>query len=226
MAALLQLCRACRSYRTHAGAVAALVDIDLTIAAGQSWAVMGASGSGKSTLLNILGALDRLDSGSYELDGVPLTRLDDDALSDLRLRRFGFIFQSFHLIAQLDVLENIALPLFYRQTAPDLARQRACQLADQVGLADRLHHRPAQLSGGQQQRVAIARALANDPAVILADEPTGNLDSATGEQIMDLLLALPPQGKALIMVTHNEALARHCSHRLWLKDGRVARLES
>ncbi|SDE09628.1 ABC transporter ATP-binding protein [Desulfuromonas thiophila] len=226
MTALLQLRHACRSYRTHAGAVAALVDIDLTIAAGQSWAVMGASGSGKSTLLNILGALDRLDSGSYELDGVPLTRLDDDALSDLRLRRFGFIFQSFHLIAQLDVLENIALPLFYRQTAPDLARQRAHQLADQVGLADRLHHRPAQLSGGQQQRVAIARALANDPAVILADEPTGNLDSATGEQIMDLLLALPPQGKALIMVTHNDALARHCSHRLWLKDGRVARLES
>ncbi|MBN2644395.1 MAG: ABC transporter ATP-binding protein [Desulfuromonadaceae bacterium] len=219
---LIQLRQARRVYHRGAHVVDALAGVDLTIQAGESWSIMGASGSGKSTLLNVLGCLDRLDSGDYCLDGQSLAALDDDGLSAVRLQRFGFIFQSFHLVPQLNVLENIELPLFYARVEPEQARRRAQDLARLVGLAERCSHRPSQLSGGQQQRVAIARALANDPPIVLADEPTGNLDSHTGDQIMDLLFDLAAQGKTLLMVTHNEALAARCRCRLTLHDGQIA----
>lgn len=222
---VVELQQASRSYRVGEEPVLALDRVDLTIPAATSWAILGASGSGKSTLLNILGCLERLSSGRYLLRGQDVNDLEDNALSLLRLKSFGFIFQSFHLIPQLTVVENIELPLFYAQWDATLARQRATQLAQQVGLEDRLLHRPTQLSGGQQQRVAIARALANDAPLILADEPTGNLDSATGDQIMQLLLRLPEQGKTLIMVTHDRQLAADVQHRLFLHDGRVLRIE-
>jgi putative ABC transport system ATP-binding protein len=186
---------------------------------------MGSSGSGKSTLLNLLGCLDRPTSGRYFLRGRDISLLDDNALSEIRLRHLGFIFQSFNLIPQLTVLENIELPLFYLGTEAEKSRHRARVLADQVGLTTRLDHRPPELSGGQQQRVAIARALANDPEILLADEPTGNLDSATGEQIMRLLQELSGYGKTIVMVTHEKDIAEYSDHRLYLRDGRIDRLE-
>ena len=205
--------------------VHALAGVDWSAAKGAFWAIMGPSGSGKSTLLNILGCLDRPTGGRYVLDGHEVSRLDDDALSEQRLRRLGFIFQSFNLIAQLTVRENIELPLYYLGWGPEESAERAAALADRVGLGDRLDHRPNELSGGQQQRVAIARALANDPAILLADEPTGNLDSATGTQIMELLLDLHGQGKTIIVVTHEPDIAGYATHQLHMKDGLIERLE-
>ncbi len=186
---------------------------------------MGPSGSGKSSMLNLLGCLDRPTSGTYLLRGQDVSRLPDNDLSELRLRHLGFIFQSFHLIQQLTVRENIELPLYYLGWEPEVAAERARLLADQVGLGDRLEHRPNELSGGQQQRVAIARALANDPPILMADEPTGNLDSATGEQIMTLIARLNAEGKTVIMVTHEAEIAAHASHRMHMRDGRVERIE-
>jgi len=186
---------------------------------------MGPSGSGKSTLLNLIGCLDRPTYGRCLVDGRDLKQLNDDALSDLRLRRLGFIFQSFNLIPQLTVEENIALPLYYLEWDNHASRQRAAELADLVGLGDRLHHRPPELSGGQQQRVAIARALANDPPILLADEPTGNLDPATGEQIMALLQRLNHEGRTIAMVTHEHNVAAIARHRLHMLDGQVDRIE-
>lgn len=212
-------------YRTEAVEVRALQDITLTLGRGDFWAIMGPSGSGKSTLLNLLGLLDRPTEGSYRFQGVPVATLDDDARSDLRLRRLGFVFQSFHLIPQLTVQENIELPLYYQGLPPDVCAARAKALATRLGLAERLHHRPSQLSGGQCQRVAIARALANDPAVILADEPTGNLDSATGRQIMEMLADLNREGRTIIMVTHEADVAAYARDRLHLRDGRIDRIE-
>jgi putative ABC transport system ATP-binding protein len=212
-------------YRMGNEDVHALDGITIPIARGSFWAVMGSSGSGKSTLLNLLGCLDRPTSGRYSLRGRDISLLDDDALSEIRLRHLGFIFQSFNLIPQLTVLENIELPLFYLGTGVEKSRQRSRALADQVGLATRLDHRPPELSGGQQQRVAIARALANDPEILLADEPTGNLDSATGEQIMRLLQELSAQGKTIVMVTHEVDIAAYSDHRLYLRDGRIDHLE-
>mgnify|MGYP001029483716 CR=1 FL=1 len=209
-----------RVYRMGAGDVRALDGLDLTIERGTFWAVMGSSGSGKSTLLNLLGCLDRPTSGRYLLEGEDVSALDDNALSDRRLRHMGFVFQSFNLVPQLTVLENIELPLFYLGVPAAASAARARELARTVGLEGRGSHRPAQLSGGQCQRVAIARALANDPSVILADEPTGNLDSQTGEQIMDLLGALNRKGKTLIMVTHEEEVAAAAPYRLRLRDGK------
>jgi putative ABC transport system ATP-binding protein len=212
-------------YRMGNEDVHALAGITIPIVRGSFWAVMGSSGSGKSTLLNLLGCLDRPTAGRYFLRGRDISLLDDNALSEIRLRHLGFIFQSFNLIPQLTVLENIELPLFYLGTRAEKSRRRARELADQVGLATRLDHRPAELSGGQQQRVAIARALANDPEILLADEPTGNLDSATGEQIMHLLQKLSGQGKTIVMVTHEDDIAAYGDHRLHLRDGRIDRLE-
>jgi len=205
--------------------VRAMVSVSVEIERGSFWAIMGASGSGKSTMLNILGCLDRPTCGHYLLEAQDVGRLDDDALSELRLRHLGFIFQSFNLIPQLTVRENIELPLYYLGWESGPSGERAGELADRVGLADRLEHRPAQLSGGQQQRVAIARALANDPPVLLADEPTGNLDSATGAQILDLLTQLNAAGKTIIMVTHETDIAAHATHRLQMRDGRIDRIE-
>jgi putative ABC transport system ATP-binding protein len=206
-------------------AVHALAGVSIDFNAGSYWAIMGPSGSGKSTMLNLLGCLDRPTSGRYQLAGRNVAELDDDALSELRLCELGFVFQSFNLIPQLTVRENIELPLYYLGQDNDEGKQRAAELAGRVGLAERLNHRPAELSGGQQQRVAIARALVNDPNVLLADEPTGNLDSATGDQIMDLLQQLHEQGKTIIMVTHEPEIAQHATHRLHMKDGCIDRIE-
>jgi putative ABC transport system ATP-binding protein len=205
--------------------VRALNGVTFAIQRGAFWAVMGPSGSGKSTLLNLLGCLDRPTEGTYLLNGIDVSRLRDTDLSDIRLKHLGFIFQSFNLIPQLTVEENIALPLYYLGWDAHSSSRRARELAGRVGLADRLHHRPRELSGGQQQRVAIARSLVNDPVLLLADEPTGNLDTATGEDIMRLLGELNRQGKTIIMVTHEAAVAAHAGHQLHMRDGLIERLE-
>jgi len=197
----------------------ALAGVTVSFKRGSFWAIMGPSGSGKSTMMNILGCLDRLTSGQYLLEGRDVSRLDDDSLSELRLRHLGFVFQSFNLIPQLTVQRNIELPLYYLGWDSARSAQRAEELAEEVGLADRLRHRPAELSGGEMQRVAIARALANDPQIIFADEPTGNLDSATGEQILEVLSKLNKQGKTIIMVTHESNLAAYASSKLHMRDG-------
>ena len=211
-----------KTYEMGDQCVHALDGVDVDFGTGEFWAIMGASGSGKSTLLNVLGCLDRPTSGQYLLDGRDVSRLDDDALSDIRLRYLGFVFQSFHLIPQLTVAENIALPLYYLGVSADKSRVRAEALAARVGLSERLSHRPSELSGGQQQRVAIARALANDPVLLLADEPTGNLDSAMSAEIMRLLTELHDEGKTIVMVTHEPDIAAYAQHRLVMRDGRVA----
>jgi putative ABC transport system ATP-binding protein len=205
--------------------VHALTDFSLTFEQGSFWAILGTSGSGKSTLLNLLGCLDRPTSGRYLLRGRDVSTLNDDDLSEIRLRNIGFIFQSFNLIPQSTVEENIQLPLYYLGIDPAESRSRAGELAAMVGLESRLHHRPMQLSGGQQQRVAIARSLANEPGLLLADEPTGNLDSQTSAEIMRLLCTLNKQGKTIIMVTHEPDIAAFAHKRLYMKDGALERLE-
>ncbi len=205
--------------------VNALAGISLSFSAGSFWAIMGPSGSGKSTLLNVLGCLDRVTRGRYVLEGTDVSTLDDDELSELRLRHLGFIFQSFNLIQQLTVQRNIELPLYYLGWDAERSAERAIELAHKVGLETRLNHRPTELSGGQMQRVAIARALANDPRIFLADEPTGNLDSTTGKQILELLAELNEQGKTIIMVTHEPDIARLAHTRLHMLDGHIESIE-
>jgi putative ABC transport system ATP-binding protein len=222
---IIKLVNARKIYQMGTEQVKALAGIDITFNKGSFWAIMGPSGSGKSTMMNILGCLDRLTSGSYYLDNKDVSQLDDDSLSDFRLRYLGFIFQSFNLIPQLTVQRNIELPLYYLGWDAKQSASRAKELAEQVGLADRVGHRPTELSGGQMQRVAIARALANDPQVIFADEPTGNLDSATGEQILELLIKLNETGKTIIMVTHEPDIAKHAHSRLHMLDGLIDRIE-
>ena len=212
-------------YHMGAADVWALAGVSLQIDRGSFWAIMGPSGSGKSTMLNLLGCLDRPSSGRCLIEKTDIAQMDDDELSDLRLRKLGFIFQSFNLIAQLTVAENIELPLYYLGWDPEESRARAAELAELVQLGNRLEHRPTELSGGQQQRVAIARSLANDPPILLADEPTGNLDSATGEQIMTLLQELNDEGRTVIMVTHEPEVAQHAGHRLHMRDGLVDRVD-
>lgn len=212
-------------YRIGNQNVTALRDLSFSFSRGSFWAIMGTSGSGKSTLLNLLGCLDRPTSGRYLFGGRDVNMLDDNGMSELRLRKLGFIFQSFHLIPQLTVKENIELPLFYQGADADTSRNKAASLAQKVGLESRLQHKPMELSGGQQQRVAIARALANNPDILLADEPTGNLDSATSTQIMQLLSELHGQGKTIIMVTHEADVAAFAQYRLIMQDGRIARIE-
>jgi putative ABC transport system ATP-binding protein len=201
--------------------VKALNGVNISFDRGGFWAIMGPSGSGKSTMMNVIGCLDRLTKGHYILEGHDVGTLDDDALSEFRLRHLGFIFQSFNLIPQLSVLRNIELPLYYLGWEPEDSIKRAKELALSVGLEGRLDHKPTELSGGQMQRVAIARALANDPDILLADEPTGNLDSQTGEQIMELLVELNKAGKTIIMVTHEQDIAMYAKNRLHMKDGVV-----
>ena len=201
--------------------VRALDGLSLDIREGEFVAIMGPSGSGKSTLLNVLGCLDRPTSGAYYLGGEDVSTLGDNDLSERRCRFLGFVFQSYNLIPQLTVLENIEIPLFYQGLPPRLSRERAEMLAGQVGLDDRMSHRPVELSGGQQQRVAIARALANDPLVILADEPTGNLDSTTGREIMDLILDLHRAGKTIVLVTHDNDVSSHAQRVITLQDGKI-----
>jgi putative ABC transport system ATP-binding protein len=205
--------------------VRALDGVTITFQRGEFWSIMGPSGSGKSTMLNLLGCLDRPTSGRCLIDGQDVAGLEDDELSDVRLRRLGFVFQSFNLIAQLTVSENIQMPMYYKGIDAEEAADRAAELAELVGLGDRLGHRPAELSGGQQQRVAIARALSNDPAILLADEPTGNLDTSTGNQIMSLLRDLHEQGRTILMVTHEAAIARFSQKQLHMLDGKIGRIE-
>lgn len=212
-------------YRIGQMDVPALRGITLEIRRGEFFGLLGPSGSGKSTLMNLIGCLDRPTRGRYWLDGTNVEALDDNTLSEYRLRHLGFVFQSFNLIPQLTVLENIELPMYYRGVPPAESRARAGALAELVGLGDRVRHRPAELSGGQCQRVAIARALANDPPVILADEPTGNLDTHTGLQIMELLCALNREGRTIILVTHEADIAAFARRRIWLRDGRIEREE-
>ena len=212
-------------YQMGENQVHALRGVSISVERGGYWAIMGPSGSGKSTLLNQIGCLDRPTSGRYWLDGLDVSELDDDHLSDVRLRRIGFIFQSFNLVPQLTVSENIEMPLYYQGRPSEESAELAADLAERVGLGNRLDHRPMELSGGQQQRVAIARSLANDPAILLADEPTGNLDSKTGKQIMELLQELNDSGKTIIMVTHESYLASHAKHQLHMLDGLVDRID-
>src|SRR3954447_8106460 len=201
--------------------VAALRSINLEFIEGEYTAIMGASGSGKSTLMNIIGCLDQSTSGSYILGGVDISRLDDDELSEIRSRRIGFVFQNFNLIQQLTVIENLEVPLFYQGVPPQERRARAMEMAARVGLEQRLHHRPTELSGGQQQRVCIARSLVTNPLLLMADEPTGNLDSKTGAQILELFDELVAAGKTIIMVTHDPSIAHRCHRVIRLQDGLI-----
>ena len=205
--------------------VHALKGLSFAMMPGDYMAIMGTSGSGKSTLLNILGCLDNPTSGRYLLEGQDVAHLNDRQLSDIRGRKFGFIFQSFNLIGQLTVLENIEVPLFYQGWTEGDSRRRSLELAKMVGLEHRINHRPNELSGGQRQRVAIARALANNPAIIFADEPTGNLDHATGIEIMQVLDELAAQGHSIILVTHERAIAEHAPRILHIVDGLIAQDE-
>lgn len=205
--------------------VRALRGVSLEIPEGDFLAIMGSSGSGKSTLLNLLGALDRPTRGQYILDGKDVAKMDDDELSNVRNERIGFIFQSFNLIAQYTVLENIMVPLEYRRGYPPISakdEQRCVEIAERIGLGDRLDHKPFQLSGGQQQRVAIGRSLSNNPSIIMADEPTGNLDSTTEDEIMTILKELNAEGRTIIMVTHEPLIAKQTKRQIHMKDGLIA----
>ena len=201
--------------------VRALDGVTMDIHQGEMVAIMGASGSGKSTLMNIFGCLDRPTFGSYVLGGRDITHMSDDELSEFRGARLGFIFQNFNLIPQLTVAENLEVPLFYQMVPPAQRRQRAHEMAGLVGLEQRLDHRPQELSGGQQQRVAVARALMNDPLFLLADEPTGNLDSKTGAAILEMIHKLHDMGKTIVIVTHDPAVGAQCSRRVVLRDGKI-----
>jgi putative ABC transport system ATP-binding protein len=222
MPAIVRVKNLVKNYYLGSVTVNVLKGIDLEIEQGDFVALMGPSGSGKSTLMNILGCLDRPTSGDYLLSSRNVAHLNDDALSDVRCRYLGFIFQSYNLLPQYTVVENIELPLMYQGIPLNAStRHRCIALAGMVGLGDRLDHRPLQLSGGQQQRVAIARSLVNDPHVILGDEPTGNLDSRTSVEIMDMLTGLNNAGKTIIMVTHENDIAEVARRVIRLRDGRI-----
>jgi len=223
-APVIQVEQVTKVYRMGETEVHALRGVDLTVSEGEMMSIMGPSGSGKSTLMNILGCLDRPTSGRYQLAGQDVSRLKDDQLAAIRGRRIGFIFQTFNLLSRATALENVELPLLY-SGIPD-RRRRAREALEAVGLAHRARHRPNELSGGQQQRVAIARALVNDPSIILADEPTGNLDSKTGEEVLELLEQLHRErGLTLVIVTHDPRVAARTERIVYLLDGRVEREE-
>ena len=219
--AILVMKQLCKNYLLGTVVLRVLREIDLTINSGEYLAIMGPSGSGKSTLLNMIGCLDRPTSGEYMLGGQNVSELEDDQLSLIRGSRIGFVFQSFNLINQLNIIENIEVPMYYQGYSEEESAERAEELATMVGLGDRFSHRPSELSGGQQQRVAIARSLANDPLIILADEPTGNLDSESGAEILAILENLHEQGKTLIAVTHDEGIASGAERIIHLLDGRI-----
>jgi putative ABC transport system ATP-binding protein len=210
-----------KTYASGSLEVQALRGVSFTIAPGEYVAIMGPSGSGKSTLMNVLGCLDRASSGTYLLDGVDVSDLDDNQLAQIRLKKLGFIFQGFNLLARTDALKNVALPLFYAGVPAKERNAAAMERLAEVGLAERARHKPSELSGGQQQRVAIARALVNNPAVLLADEPTGNLDSKTSTEILALFERLNAAGRTIIMVTHDENVASHAKRVLRVLDGLV-----
>lgn len=222
MAPLIEMRGICKWYTTGDQTVKALDDVDLAIDAGEMVAILGRSGSGKSTLMNLLGCLDTPTRGSYRLAGQAVSGMSEGQLSAVRNRTIGFIFQSFHLLPQLTALENVELPLIYRGMTEKQRRRLAQENLRRVGLGERMDHRPSELSGGQQQRVAIARALAGNPPMLLADEPTGNLDSAAGRDIMSLLHELHDGGTTVVIITHDPAIGAACPRRLTMADGRLS----
>lgn len=218
---MIELSAVTRSYAMGGSEVRALAGVDLGVGAGEFVAITGPSGSGKSSLLNLLGCLDRPSSGHYRLDGEAVATLDDERVSDLRSRKIGFVFQSFFLLPRLTVLENVLLPLRYARAADPGAAVRARQLLERVGLSDRLGHRPSELSGGQQQRAAIARALIRQPRLLLADEPTGNLDSKSTADVLKLFEELHGEGQTIVLVTHDADVAARAPRHVRLRDGRI-----
>jgi putative ABC transport system ATP-binding protein len=208
-------------YDMGAEKVRALNGVDLAVERGEYVAIMGSSGSGKSTLMNLVGCLDTPSSGSYVLNGVAVQELDDSQLAGIRNKEIGFVFQTFNLLARTDALHNVELPLIYAGLSRGERRDRARRALEKVGLGSRMHHQPNELSGGQRQRVAIARALVNDPSILLADEPTGNLDSTTSEEIMALFDELHRAGNTVVLVTHEPEIAEHAWRKVMLKDGKV-----
>lgn len=219
---MINLSQVHKYYRTGPAPIHVLSGINLEIGKGDFVAIMGPSGSGKSTLMNILGCLDTIDQGTYALDGQEIDRADRLTLAHIRNQKFGFVFQLFNLIPRLNALRNVELPMIYGRIPARERRKRAQEALDRVGLGERSHHAPSQLSGGQQQRVAIARALVNDPDVIIADEPTGSLDTHAGEEIMKIFKGLHTEGKTIIMVTHENDIAAHAARIVRLRDGLVA----
>lgn len=220
-APVIRIAGLCKSYQTAAGSFPALKDVALTIDSGEFVAIMGPSGSGKSTFMNILGCLDSATTGQYELDGRPVAQLNGDQLAALRNRTIGFVFQGFNLLPRMTLLENVALPLVYAGVEHAERQHRSAEMLEKVGLADKADSLPSQISGGQQQRVAIARALVNRPRLLLADEPTGNLDSRTGIEIMALFDALNDDGITIVLVTHEPDIAQHASRQVRFHDGRI-----
>lgn len=218
---MIELTNITKSYQMGTQTVHALSGVDLTIDAGEYVAIMGPSGSGKSTLMNIIGALDLPTSGTYTLDGIDVSNMTDDQQARIRNQRIGFVFQQFNLLPRTSALKQVALPLMYGGYSKKERNAKAEAALQSVGLGDRIDHRPDELSGGQQQRVAIARALATDPSIILADEPTGALDSQTGAEIMDLFDELNARGMTIIMVTHESEVAERARRTIWLRDGLI-----
>ena len=211
-----------RVYDTGKVLVPALVDVDLSIGPGEFVAIIGPSGSGKSTMMNILGCLDRPTAGRYVLDGTPVSELDDNGLAALRSRSIGFVFQSYNLLPRTSALENVATPLAYQGVGRRERTERARAALERLGLGDRLHHQPTELSGGQQQRVGIARALVTEPALLLADEPTGNLDSHAGAEVIELFHELHASGRTIVLITHDPDVAAAADRQIHIRDGRIA----
>ncbi|MGD9141974.1 MAG: ABC transporter ATP-binding protein [bacterium] len=219
--ALIDMKNIVKDYKMGETTVHALRDIDVAIADGEFVSIVGPSGSGKSTLMNLIGCLDRPSSGEYYLGGDKVDELSDDNLARIRNKRIGFVFQTFNLLPRTNCLHNVELPLLYSSVARKTREAKAQEMLERVGLKDRVHHNPSELSGGERQRVAIARALVNEPAIVLADEPTGNLDSKTGSEIMSIFESLNAEGKTVVLVTHEKYIADYSNRMIYLRDGQV-----